>query len=34
MGIPADPPIRLHRKFERGDRNKITDVQGVRVGQV
>ncbi|OLR56450.1 aminopeptidase [Hornefia porci] len=34
MGIPSDAPIRLHRKFERGDRNKITDVQGVRVGQV
>ena len=34
MGLPLDSGIRLHSRYRHGSRNLITDVPGVRVGQV
>ena len=34
MGLPKDCKIKLHNKYEKGERNLITDVAGVKVGHV
>ena len=34
MGLSQSCEIKLKNKFQRGNRNLITDIPGVRVGQV
>ncbi|MBR3718689.1 MAG: P1 family peptidase, partial [Firmicutes bacterium] len=34
MGLEKDCKLNLHGKFEKGPRNLITDVAGVKVGHV
>ena len=34
MGLSQTCEIKLKNKFQRGNRNLITDIPGVRVGQV
>ena len=34
MGLPLEAAGLLNNKYERGKRNKITDVAGIKVGHV